>query len=217
MDTQADYFVTSDTESCIHVFSYSSRNPKIVIHYSEVESICNFKSGIHERRGIRKICFDSTSNKHIFAFMSLEVCFVYDIDTRSPISYITYTDNLSSTSSKTCGFRSFAFCGEGCMYILRDTEIIKWNYLSSSINKVQCLNTKLDRSCRSICLSGDNTILEVLTTNALILYSISKQDQEGIHDTTKTETLTCISQLHMSINGIDSFIDRVHQRVMISK
>ena len=218
MDTQEDYFITSDTENCIQIFSYSSRNPLKVLHYSELEIICGFKSINHDFRKIRKICFDSISNKHIFAFISYELCFVYDIESFSLINYLTITDYNRTSSLSSSRFRSFTFCGKGYMYILCDTEIIKWNYYSCSINSSPYSTIlKLDKPCRNIHLSGDNSILEVLSQNEVVFYSITTQEQEVIHDTTKTEALTYISHIPVSIDvDIDSYIDRVKGQYRIS-
>ena len=74
-----------------------------------------------------------------------------------------------------------------------------------------------DKPCRNIHLSGDNSILEVLSQNDVVFYSITTQEQEVIHDTTKTEALTYISHIPVSIDvDIDSYIDRVKGQYRIS-
>lgn len=138
-DTQEDCFVLADQEGTVIVQAYNSDSPMCTIQYSAIEELCSFESNSRKLRRIRKVAFNKNGNKSLFAFLSSEICCVYDLaHPDTPINIITSRScSRSNTEHKVPNrFRSFTFFENGVILLLTDMELYKWNYLVSQPEKV---------------------------------------------------------------------------------
>lgn len=126
-----DYFLMADEESTILLQSYDASTPKFSIQYSAVEESSSIKSSSKQLRRIRKVGFDTTYHRDYFAFISSEICCVYDVnDPDRPVNCVTIRNCSCSDAHRNDPnrFRSFAFSGNGTMLLLTDRELFKWDY-----------------------------------------------------------------------------------------
>lgn len=221
MGVHKDCFVTSDRETnSIMIFNYQSTDPIKVINYSEMESTCKFKSIKSLNRRIKKIGFDLTYHDSIFAFISSELCCVYDLSNPSlPVNFLTISQyaSISPFASSAPRFNGFAFCGNGDMYILTDSELLKWNYYTSNTGNPQFLSIlKSDKSFHSLHISEDQSLLEIMTANSIVLYSV-RQEHDVIHGNSKLNGLEMVTSFSVSKDvEFDSFFDRTAKLYLMS-
>lgn len=221
MGVHKDCFVTSDRETnSIMIFNYQSTDPIKVINYSEMESTCKFKSIKSLNRRIKKIGFDLTYHDSVFAFISSELCCVYDLSNPSlPVNFLTISQyaSISPFASSVPRFIGFAFCGNGDMYILTDSELLKWNYYTSNSGNPQFLSIlKSDKSFHSLHISEDQSLLEIMTANSIVLYSV-RQEHDVIHGNSKLNGLEMVTSFSVSKDvEFDSFFDRTAKLYLMS-
>ena len=111
----------ADEESTILLQSYDASTPKFSIQYSAVEESSSIKSSSKQLRRIRKVGFDTTYHRDYFAFISSEICCVYDVnDPDRPVNCVTIRNCSCSDTHRNDPnrFRSFAFSGNGTMLLL---------------------------------------------------------------------------------------------------
>lgn len=222
MDVHKDFFVASDRETnSIMIFNYQSTDPIKVINYSEMESTCKFKSVKSLNRRIKKIGFDLSYQGSLFAFISSELCCVYDLSNPTlPVNYLTISQyaSISPFASSVPRFNGFAFCGNGDIYILTDSELLKWNYYTSNTGNPQFLSIlKSDKPFHSLHISDDRSLLEIMTTNSIVLYSV-RQEHDVIHGNSKLNGLEMITSISVSKDvEFDSFFDRTAKLYLMSR
>ena len=139
-DTQESHFVLVDHEGTVVVQAYDSDAPVCTIHYSAVEELCSMKSVSRQFRRIRKVAFNKSGSKALFAFISSEICCVYDLaHPDRPVSFITIRSCPRSVKKHNVPnrFRSFTFFENDVILLLTDMELYKWDYLATPPDKAQ--------------------------------------------------------------------------------
>ena len=210
MDTHKDYFVLCDADNRIVIFDYNQSNPIKELRYSDIEIYCGVKFSNSDKRRIRSISFDQTSSYRIVGLLFQHLICIYNLDDlSSPVAYITIQDY--SRNNQNCStspyFCSFSFCRNGNLLILTDTEIIKWSYSSSS-HIVPVI--KLEKPARSIHISKDGGLLEIIFHNEIVLYSINLHISPS-----KIDFLDYIKRIAVSKGVFDSYFNRETKRYLI--
>lgn len=213
MDTHKDCFVICDSDSRIAIFDYNHAHPIKQLRYSDIEIHCSVKFSNSDKRRIRSVTFDQTSNNQIIGILFQHLCCVYSLDNlSSPLAFFTIQDY--SRNNQNCStspyFCSFSFCRNGNLLILTDTEIIKWNYHSSFRFSHIVPVIKLEKPARSIHLSKDGSLLEIFFQNEIVLYSINLQVSPS-----KVDFLDFIKSIAVSKGVFDSYFDKETRRYLI--
>ena len=141
VDVQNRWFVAAEVAGSIHLQELSSSEPFCTIQMSEIERQQEIRVLHSKSRGIRAISFDHVFDDTFFGVMTTELCCVFDVRTpTAPVNVLSTQFCRPSTRSNTpTVFRSFAFCGNGCVLVLTDKDIFRWSYLQATCTPLQSL------------------------------------------------------------------------------
>lgn len=115
---------------------------------SEIEKQHGIRPFRSKLRGIRAISFDHVFNETYLGVMTTELCCVFDVRAPTAPIHVLSTQFCRPflKSNLPTPFRSFAFCGNGCLLVLTDKDIFRWNYLEGTSTHLPSLFTHTEHS-----------------------------------------------------------------------
>ena len=188
MDVQKDCFIIGELGGYLHLQYYNQKQPSACFSVQEIEKQTGIKSFNLRWREIRHTSFDHTFNEKLFAFMTAELCCVYDItNPTTPISILTVHNCLipMKKANVVVQFHSFAFCGNGQMLVITDKDVFRWDYFHSN-GKIQTLSSVYHHSNKSsfrrICFKPNGNLIGM---SRMVLfhphYSFSRDPFNRLH------------------------------------
>lgn len=176
VDVQDKCFVVGEMGGVIHLHYYNMAQPDASISVQEVEKQTVLKP-IHLRmREIRHISFDHVFNNHVFAFLTEEMCCVYDVaNPTTPLNILTIHNcqTLGKKLNSIVHFHSFAFCGNGQMLIITDKDVFRWDYnqpMKSSQTLSSVYHQTSKSSFRRITFKPEGNLIGRLIIMIMIIY-----------------------------------------------
>ena len=185
---QKDCFIVGELGGYLHLQYYTQRQPSACLNVQEIEKQVGVKSFNPRWREIQHISFDHTFNENLFAFMTAELCCVYDItNPTTPISTLTVHNCLipMKKTNIVVNFQSFTFCGNGQMLVITDKDVFRWDYYHSS-GKTQTLSSVYHHSNKSsfrrISFKPNGNLIGTNSTNSIpSLFSHSRDPLHRLH------------------------------------
>ena len=148
MDVQSNWFAAAEINGDIYLQKLSDEESTFTIQMSEIEKQHGIRPFRSKLRGIRAISFDHVFNETYLGVMTTELCCVFDVRAPTAPIHVLSTQFCRPflKSNLPTPFRSFAFCGNGCLLVLTDKDIFRWNYLEGTSTHLPSLFTHTEHS-----------------------------------------------------------------------